>query len=66
MEDCVKMLHFHVGSQVTQIQTIKEAVKEGARVYAKLRKLGVAVEYLDCGGGLGVDYDGSHTAPTAP
>jgi arginine decarboxylase len=62
MEDCVKMLHFHVGSQVTQIQTIKEAVKEGARVYAKLRKLGVAVEYLDCGGGLGVDYDGSHTA----
>ncbi|HVE14174.1 MAG TPA: biosynthetic arginine decarboxylase [Elusimicrobiota bacterium] len=62
LADCVKLLHFHIGSQVTEIQTIKDAVKEGARVYAKLRKMKVGVEYLDCGGGLGVDYDGTHTA----
>ncbi len=61
MLDCVKLLHFHIGSQVTDIQTIKDAVKEGARVYAKLRKDGLGLEYMDCGGGLGVDYDGTHT-----
>ncbi len=62
MRDCVKLLHFHIGSQVTEIQTIKDAVKEATRVYAKLRQLGLGLEYLDCGGGLGVDYDGTHTA----
>jgi arginine decarboxylase len=62
MGDCVKLLHFHIGSQVSDIQVIKDAVKEGARVYAKLRKKKLDIEYLDCGGGLGVDYDGSHTA----
>jgi len=62
MLDCVKLLHFHVGSQVTDIQTIKNAVREAARVYAKLVKRGLPLEYLDCGGGLGVDYDGTHTA----
>jgi arginine decarboxylase len=62
MADCVKMLHFHVGSQVTDIQTIKDAVREASRTYAKLRKRGVQIEYLDCGGGLGVDYDGTNTA----
>lgn len=62
MKDCLKMLHFHIGSQVTDIQTIKDAVKEGARFYAKLRKAGAPLEYLDCGGGLGVDYDGTGTA----
>jgi len=62
MLDCAKLLHFHLGSQVTDIQTVKDAVKEGARVYAKLRGMGLDLEYVDCGGGLGVDYDGTHTA----
>ncbi len=62
MADCVKLLHFHVGSQVTDIQTIKDAVREATRTYAKLRKRGLGIEYLDCGGGLGVDYDGTNTA----
>ncbi|MBI4425173.1 MAG: biosynthetic arginine decarboxylase, partial [Elusimicrobia bacterium] len=58
----VKMVHFHIGSQVTDIRAIKDAVREGSRLYAKLKKLGLGLEYLDCGGGLGVDYDGSHTS----
>ena len=62
LQDCLKLVHFHIGSQVCDIRTIKDAVKEGARYYAKLRKMGLGVEYLDCGGGLGVDYDGTHTA----
>ena len=62
LTDCLKLVHFHIGSQVCDIRTIKDAVKEGARYYAKLRKMGLGVEYLDCGGGLGVDYDGTHTA----
>src|SRR6266540_1972026 len=56
---CLKLLHFHVGSQVPDISTIKRAVREGARYYAKLCKLGHELGYLDVGGGLGVDYDGS-------
>lgn len=60
--DCVKLLHFHLGSQITDIQAIKDAVKEGARVYAKLRQIATKMEFIDCGGGLGVDYDGTHTS----
>jgi arginine decarboxylase len=60
--DCLKLLHFHVGSQITEIKRIKSAVREGARIYAKLRAQGVGLEYLDVGGGLGVDYDGSKTS----
>lgn len=59
--EACKLLHFHIGSQVTNIRTIKDAVKEATRVYAELLKMGVKLEYLDVGGGLGVDYDGSHT-----
>ncbi len=62
LSDCLKLVHFHIGSQISDIRVIKDAVKEGARYYAKLRKLGLGVEYVDCGGGLGVDYDGTHTA----
>ena len=58
----LKMLHFHIGSQITDIRRAKKAVKEAARVYAKVRKMGFEVEYLNVGGGLGVDYDGSKTA----
>jgi len=58
---CLKLIHFHVGSQVPDISTIKRAVREGARYYAKLSKLGHELAYLDVGGGLGVDYDGSRS-----
>jgi arginine decarboxylase len=59
---CFKLLHFHIGSQVPDILTVKKAVQEAARFYAKLFKMGFAVEYIDVGGGLGVDYDGSRSA----
>jgi arginine decarboxylase len=58
---CLKLVHFHVGSQVPDIGTIKRAVREAARFYAKLSKMGHELGYLDVGGGLGVDYDGSRT-----
>lgn len=56
-----KLLHFHIGSQITDIKRVKNATKEAARVYAKIHQLGINVEFLDIGGGLGVDYDGSKT-----
>jgi len=59
---CLKLVHFHVGSQVPDISTIKRAVREAARYYAKLSKRGHQLGYLDVGGGLGVDYDGSRTS----
>ncbi|MEY2499864.1 MAG: arginine decarboxylase [Verrucomicrobiota bacterium] len=58
---CFKLVHFHVGSQVPDISTIKRAVREAARYYAKLQKLGHELGYLDVGGGLAVDYDGSRS-----
>ena len=59
--DCVKLLHFHIGSQLTDIRAIKEAVQEASLIYSKLVKLGVPLEYIDVGGGLAVDYDGSQS-----
>ncbi len=59
---CFKLLHFHIGSQVPDILTVKKAVQEATRIYAKLFKMGFAVEYIDVGDGLGVDYDGSRSA----
>ncbi len=62
MHDAIKLIHFHIGSQITNIRTVKDAVKEGTRIYSKMRKMGLGVEFLDVGGGLGVDYDGSRTS----
>jgi arginine decarboxylase len=62
LQDSFKLLHFHIGSQITNIKTVKDAVKEGTRIYSKLRKMGLSLELLDVGGGLGVDYDGSRTS----
>ena len=61
MEDCFKLLHFHLGSQIPNIRIVKGALNEAARVYTELVKSGAGLEYLDVGGGLGVDYDGSQT-----
>lgn len=61
LADSLKLLHFHVGSQVPDIGTIKRAVREAARFYAKLNKMGHTLGFIDVGGGLGVDYDGSRT-----
>jgi len=61
MEDCFKLLHFHQGSQITNIRQIKGALNEAVRIYTELVRQGAGLEYLDVGGGLGVDYDGSQT-----
>jgi len=62
LSHCFKLLHFHIGSQVPDILTVKKAVQEASRFYAKLYKMGFAIQYIDVGGGLGVDYDGSRSA----
>ena len=59
--ELAKLFHFHVGSQLTDIRTVKDVVNEGARYYAKLRKMGLGLEYFDVGGGLGVDYVGARS-----
>ena len=61
MQDCFKLLHFHLGSQIPNIRIVKGALNEAARVYTELVKEGAGLEYIDVGGGLGVDYDGSQT-----
>ncbi|BFM39678.1 biosynthetic arginine decarboxylase [Synechocystis sp. LKSZ1] len=59
--DCLKLLHFHVGSQISNITVIKEAMREASQIYVQLAKLGAKMRYLNVGGGLAVDYDGSNT-----
>lgn len=61
MEDCFSLLHFHLGSQITNIRQVKGAVNEAARLYTELQRAGAGLKYLDVGGGLGIDYDGSQT-----
>ena len=61
MQDCFKLLHFHLGSQIPNIRIVKGALNEAARIYTELVKSGAGLEMLDVGGGLGVDYDGSQT-----
>ncbi|WP_448211104.1 biosynthetic arginine decarboxylase [Colwellia sp. MEBiC06753] len=61
MTDCIKLLHFHIGSQLTDIRSVKEAVQEASLIYSRLVKMGVPLEYVDVGGGLAIDYDGSQS-----
>jgi arginine decarboxylase len=61
MADCLQLVHFHLGSQITNIRKVKEALTEASRVYAELVRVGAGLKYLDVGGGLGIDYDGSQT-----
>lgn len=61
MLDCLQLLHFHIGSQISSISVIKDAIREASHIYVELAKLGANMNYLDVGGGLGVDYDGSKT-----
>ena len=61
LADCLQLVHFHLGSQITNIRSIKGALTEAARVYVELARVGAGVKYLDVGGGLGIDYDGSQT-----
>lgn len=60
--DMLRLLHLHIGSQLTDIKRIKNAMKEAARTYAKIKQLNIPIEYLDVGGGMAVDYDGSRTS----
>ncbi len=62
LNDCLRLIHFHIGSQVTKIRRIKTALREAAQFYVQLHKMGYAVEFVDIGGGLGVDYDGTRSA----
>ena len=61
LDDCLQMTHFHMGCQITDIRKVKDALTEAARVYAELYRLGAGLKYIDVGGGLGIDYDGSQT-----
>lgn len=61
MLNCLQLLHFHIGSQISAISVIKEALREASRIYVELAQLGANMQYLDVGGGLAVDYDGSQT-----
>lgn len=62
LHDGIKLIHFHIGSQITKIRRIQNALTEAAQYYANLRKMGYDIEYVDCGGGLGVDYDGTRSS----
>ena len=62
MHDCLKLIHFHIGSQITKIRRISMALREAAQFYVQLHALGYNIEFVDCGGGLGVDYDGTRSS----
>jgi arginine decarboxylase len=61
MEASLQLLHFHLGSQITSIQSIKDALRESTRIFSELVRMGIPIQYFDVGGGLAVDYDGSKT-----
>lgn len=62
LHDCLKLIHFHIGSQITKIRRISTALREAAQFYVQLHALGFNIEFVDCGGGLGVDYDGTRSS----
>ena len=62
MEDCLKLIHFHIGSQITKIRRIKNALREATQLYVQLTKMGFSIDFIDIGGGLGVDYDGTRSS----
>ena len=62
MKDCLKLIHFHIGSQINKIRVIKNALREATQFYVQLSKLGFGIEFIDIGGGLGVDYDGTRSS----
>ena len=64
MSECFQLIHFHIGSQITKIRRIKTALREAAQFYVQLHDMGFAIEYVDIGGGLGVDYDGTRSSFT--
>ena len=61
LHNCLRLIHFHIGSQITKIRRIQTALREAAQFYINLHKMGYNVDFVDCGGGLGVDYDGTRT-----
>ena len=61
LHDCLKLIHFHIGSQITKIRRIQTALREASQFYVQLHKMGYDVDFVDCGGGLGVDYDGTRS-----
>lgn len=61
LKDCLRLIHFHIGSQITKIRRIQTALKEASQFYIQLHKMGYNVDFVDCGGGLGVDYDGTRS-----
>ena len=62
MRDCLRLIHFHIGSQITKIRRIQTALREASQFYIQLHKMGYNVDFVDCGGGLGVDYDGTRSS----
>ncbi|MCH4156896.1 MAG: biosynthetic arginine decarboxylase [Muribaculaceae bacterium] len=62
MKDCLKLIHFHIGSQITKIRLIKNALREASQFYVQLSKMGFDIDFIDIGGGLGVDYDGTRSS----
>ena len=62
LRDCLKLIHFHIGSQITKIRRISTALREAAQYYVQLHQMGFGIEFVDCGGGLGVDYDGTRSS----
>ena len=62
LRDCLKLIHFHIGSQITKIRRISTALREAAQYYVQLHNMGFPIDFVDCGGGLGVDYDGTRSS----
>lgn len=62
MRDCLRLIHFHIGSQITKIRRIQTALREASQFYIQLHRMGYNIDFVDCGGGLGVDYDGTRSS----